>query len=98
MLGYTEDLSDIVVTAFEHAQAMGFNLLDDSWQKSKLLNLFSSLEPSQLKLLMGNGMHIKVEAAWMFFVLLNIARVEPERVHRCVPISHELLDSDSDVG
>ena len=67
-----------LVTAMEAAQAMGFNVLDPSWTQSMLKPIFEKLQPRLLKELMGNGMHLKVEAAWMMYALANVVRVRAE--------------------
>ena len=40
--------------------------------------IFEKLQPRLLKELMGNGMHLKVEAAWMMYALANVVRVRAE--------------------
>ena len=67
-----------LVTAMEAAQAMGFNVLDPSWTQSMLKPIFEKLRPIHLKALMGNGMHLKVEAAWVMYALANVARAREE--------------------
>ena len=63
-----------LVTAMEAAQAMGFNVLDSSWPQSMMKPIFERLRPRSVKELMGNGMHLKVEAAWMMYAFANLVR------------------------
>ena len=65
-----------LVTAMEAAQAMGFNVLDSSWPQSMMKPIFERLRPRSVKELMGNGMHRKVEAAWMMYAFANVVRRE----------------------
>eukprot|EP00974_Lingulodinium_polyedra_P025593 2474472-Lingulodinium_polyedra.AAC.1 len=52
-------------TAVEGAQAMGWNLLGNSWREHAEAVVLNRLGSKSLKKLMGNGMRLKVEAAWI---------------------------------
>ena len=69
-----------LVTAKEHLAAMGFHMFpgqSNSFGVSRMAQLFEDccLTSQQTKKLLGNGMHLVTQAAWMLYVLGNTARV-----------------------
>ena len=83
-----------IATAFEHLQAMGWNCLDAQWPKTGLLPVLQECSPREIKLLSGNGMHLKVEAAWMMYCLGNTMRREDWDVHRDVSLTTTESDAE----
>ena len=65
----------VLITAKEHAQSMGWNVLDSEVPFTNMCSILNGSESNHLKLLVGSGMHLKVESAWVFFILSNLVRV-----------------------
>ena len=71
------------VHPLELAQIQGFNM----WERlglpvCRFRHLFARMSARDLKHLMGNGMALSVEAAWMLYVLSNVVRREPMTLAR----------------
>ena len=68
-----------IATANEHLAAQGLAMFEPMAQKygnPRLYNILNKLTTFEKKLLAGNGMHLRVEAAWIYYVLSNIVPVD----------------------
>lgn len=83
-----------IASPFEALQAMGFNLLSTCCPKSAMEPIFRQLSPAKLQKLAGNGMQLTVEAAWMFYCIMNVARRD-DRLLREPSMASEAADEEA---
>ena len=88
-----------IATPLEHLQAQGWNCVNTLCPRTEYMPIFNTLSTCSLKRLSGNGMHLKVEAAWMMYCLGHTVRREQANM-TCVGISsdedEETLDGSMD--
>ena len=75
-----------LATKYEHMGAMGFHVhanVDSAFPISKLRQILGQLSDSQVKVLMGNAMHLVTQCAWQMYVLSNIQ--VKERTVKAIP-------------
>ena len=70
----TSGLRVRLASKLEHAQAMGWNVLCDEYPLSPLCQVLQQLKPYEVKALVGNGMSLRVECAFMMYILSNLVR------------------------
>ena len=65
-----------LATPLEHFTSQGFHVLPPVQQDFKadaMVEALKGMSPSKLKMLAGNGQHLPVMSAWIFYILSNIA-------------------------
>ena len=67
-----------IATPLENLGALGFHTHQpDMDNEQEVVSILADMPSSQVKQLAGNGMHLKVQSAWMLYCLSNLRRVTP---------------------
>ena len=71
-----------ILLAAEHMAAMGFHMFpqmhgEGRYKISSMRDIISWMPPQRVKCLLGNGMHLATQGAWMLYVLGRAARKDP---------------------